>query len=358
MPVAALTPVAVAFVLTCWSRSSSSIWSCVARFSTRSGQAGAGHAAVRDGDLSPAPLAQASGEIGCLTQHFDAMAGAIRAHRPSSRPRCASAPDALHRLARIDPLTNPTNRRGMTEMLEPDHPRGTPGQPLRPAVAGCRSPQGRSTTAAAMVAGDETLTTLARVLEAACAPTTARHVGEATDSSCCSPLRRSHAGGDRHRVRADIEHGSAACGGDAFTVTIGACLAEPGGTSACRCCSTPTMRFIAPGRRAQPGRRDRRPLIGALHQAAASCEAEGAASPSTLAATRGQARRKRAVDLGEPLRDAKRQPLGRRTEGARPSHRPSWPGSRHKRAAGDRPRRAPAAGEAHHQDEPRCVRPR
>ena len=32
-----------------------------------------------------------------------------------------------------------------------------------------------------------------------------------------------------HRVRADIEHGSAACG-ERVTVTIGACLAEPGET--------------------------------------------------------------------------------------------------------------------------------
>lgn len=106
---------------------------------------------VRDGDLNPAPLAQASGEIGRLTQHFEAMAGAIRAHTAELEAKVRERTDALHRLARIDPLTNLTNRRGMSEMLEPR----SSARNARAAASACCGwmsiTSRRSTTAAAMV---------------------------------------------------------------------------------------------------------------------------------------------------------------------------------------------------------------
>lgn len=230
MPVAALTPVAVAFVLTLL------VALVLVHLVLRRlildplGRLEQAMLRVRDGDLSPAPLAPASGEIGRLTQHFEAMAGAIRAHTAELEAKVRERTDALHRLARIDPLTALTNRRGMSEMLEAEIIRaerqGSRFGLLWLDVDHFKDINDRRGHGA----GDEALMRLARVLEGCLRPydRAARWGGDeflVLLSPCDAVTLETIA----HRVRADIEHGSAACG-ERLTVTIGACLAEPGET--------------------------------------------------------------------------------------------------------------------------------
>nr|MBP7640377.1 GGDEF domain-containing protein [Thauera sp.] len=74
------------------------------------------------------------------------------------------------------------------------------------------------------------LTTLARVLEGCLRPyDRAARWGGDEFLVLLSPCDGATLEAIAHRVRADIEHGSAACG-ETFTVTVGACLAEPGET--------------------------------------------------------------------------------------------------------------------------------
>ncbi|WP_415259039.1 diguanylate cyclase domain-containing protein [Thauera phenylacetica] len=230
MPVAAFTPVAVGFVLTLL------VALILVHLLLRRlildplGRLEQAMLRVRDGDLSPAPLPQARGEIGRLTQHFGAMAGAIRAHTAELEAKVRERTDALHRLARIDPLTELTNRRGMTETLEAEITRaGRQGSRfglLWLDVDHFKEINDRRGHGA----GDEALTTLARVLEGCLRPyDRAARWGGDEFLVLLSPCDGATLEAIAHRVRADIEHGSAACG-ETFTVTVGACLAEPGET--------------------------------------------------------------------------------------------------------------------------------
>ena len=230
MPVAAFTPVAVAFVLTLL------VSLILVHLLLRRlildplGKLELAMLRVRDGDLSPAPLPQARGEIGRLTQHFDAMSGAIRAHTAELEAKVRERTEALHRLARIDPLTNLTNRRGMTEFLEAEITRaerqGSHFGLLWLDVDHFKEINDRRGHGA----GDEALTTLARVLESCLRPyDRAARWGGDEFLVLLSPCDAATLEAIATRVRADIEQGSAASG-EAFTVTVGACLAAPGET--------------------------------------------------------------------------------------------------------------------------------
>jgi diguanylate cyclase (GGDEF)-like protein len=72
---------------------------------------------MREGRLAAERLPAAEGEMGRLVDHFRAMAGAIASHTAELEDRVRERTEALHRLARIDPLTGLVNRRGMTELL-------------------------------------------------------------------------------------------------------------------------------------------------------------------------------------------------------------------------------------------------
>ncbi len=72
---------------------------------------------VRRGDLEQQPLPSGQGEVGRLIQHFAAMAAAIRDNTRQLEDKVRQRTEALERLARIDPLTQLLNRRGMTERL-------------------------------------------------------------------------------------------------------------------------------------------------------------------------------------------------------------------------------------------------
>jgi diguanylate cyclase (GGDEF)-like protein len=230
MPVAAFTPVAVAFVLTLLA-SLVLVHLLLRRLILDPlGKLELAMLRVRDGDLSPAPLPQARGEIGRLTQHFDAMAGAIRTHTAEFEAKVRERTDALHRLARIDPLTNLTNRRGMTEFLEAEITRaerqGSHFGLLWLDVDHFKEINDRRGHGA----GDEALTTLARVLESCLRPyDRAARWGGDEFLVLLSPCDAATLEAIATRVRADIEQGSAASG-EAFTVTVGACLAAPGET--------------------------------------------------------------------------------------------------------------------------------
>lgn len=183
---------------------------------------------VRDGDLNPAPLPNAEGEIGRLTQHFHAMAGATRAHTAELEARVRERTEALHRLARIDPLTGLINRRGMTELLDAEITRAERQRSCFGLLwldVDCFKEINDSCGHAA---GDDALTTLARLLEG-CLRSYDRAARWGGDeflvllSPCDMPTLESIAA----RVREDIEHGSPTHG-TAITVTVGACLAQPG----------------------------------------------------------------------------------------------------------------------------------
>ncbi len=73
---------------------------------------------VREGDLTPPVLPPASGEIAALNGHFIRMAAALRNHTDELENRVRERTRELHRLARLDSLTELLNRRGMSERLE------------------------------------------------------------------------------------------------------------------------------------------------------------------------------------------------------------------------------------------------
>ncbi|WP_018934647.1 diguanylate cyclase domain-containing protein [Thioalkalivibrio sp. ALJ24] len=77
-------------------------------------------ARIQAGDLRPVDLPQGRGEIGNLIRHYHAMADAIRNQTRNLETKVRERTDALHRLARKDPLTGLVNRRGMDELLD-DH---------------------------------------------------------------------------------------------------------------------------------------------------------------------------------------------------------------------------------------------
>lgn len=72
---------------------------------------------VRDGDLSEPDLPKGRGEIRELIEHFSSMSTAIRSHTQDLEEEVRGRTLALHKLARVDPLTELTNRRGMNEII-------------------------------------------------------------------------------------------------------------------------------------------------------------------------------------------------------------------------------------------------
>ncbi|MGC9457420.1 MAG: diguanylate cyclase domain-containing protein [Halothiobacillaceae bacterium] len=73
---------------------------------------------ARGGTPDPATLPAGQDELGALSRHFLKMVDAIREHTASLEEKIARRTEALNRLARIDPLTELANRRGMEEHLE------------------------------------------------------------------------------------------------------------------------------------------------------------------------------------------------------------------------------------------------
>ena len=74
--------------------------------------------AVREGDLPDKRRARGSGEMASLNLHFEAMANSIRNNTQQLENTVQERTEALHRLARLDHLTELLNRRGMNELLE------------------------------------------------------------------------------------------------------------------------------------------------------------------------------------------------------------------------------------------------
>ncbi|KAA0874121.1 sensor domain-containing diguanylate cyclase [Nitrincola tapanii] len=73
---------------------------------------------IQEGVAEPVDLPKAQGEMARLIEHFVAMAQAITQDRAQLEQKVEERTQALHRLARIDPVTELTNRRGMTERLQ------------------------------------------------------------------------------------------------------------------------------------------------------------------------------------------------------------------------------------------------
>lgn len=77
-------------------------------------------ARIQSGDLRPVELPEARGEIGRLMRHYQSMAEAIRNQTRNLETKVRERTEALHEMARKDPLTGLVNRRGMDELLD-DH---------------------------------------------------------------------------------------------------------------------------------------------------------------------------------------------------------------------------------------------
>lgn len=77
-------------------------------------------ARIQSGDLRPVELPDGRGEMGRLIRHYQGMADAIREQTRDLESKVRERTEALHRLARKDPLTGLINRRGMDELLD-DH---------------------------------------------------------------------------------------------------------------------------------------------------------------------------------------------------------------------------------------------
>lgn len=86
---------------------------------------------VGSGDLTLDTLPVGKGEIGQLIQHFASMSAAIRDNTRDLEAKVRERTESLHRQARIDPLTELANRRGMNELLDKEMERATrQGTPL------------------------------------------------------------------------------------------------------------------------------------------------------------------------------------------------------------------------------------
>ncbi len=74
--------------------------------------------ALKNGRYVRGDLPAASGEMARLVRHFSDMAHTIQAHTRELEDRVEARTAELNRLARVDPLTELPNRRGMQEALE------------------------------------------------------------------------------------------------------------------------------------------------------------------------------------------------------------------------------------------------
>ncbi|MHA7880278.1 MAG: sensor domain-containing diguanylate cyclase [Saccharospirillum sp.] len=73
---------------------------------------------LQDGQLDTAQLPEGQGEMGKLIRIFSNMADAISKQKRDLEERVQQRTKALEELARLDPLTNLFNRRGITEIIE------------------------------------------------------------------------------------------------------------------------------------------------------------------------------------------------------------------------------------------------
>ncbi|MFB4204978.1 hypothetical protein KBTX_01517 [wastewater metagenome] len=183
---------------------------------------------VRRGDLTPAALPSAPGEIGRLIQHFDSMAGAIRSQTSELERKVAERTEALHNLARIDPLTELSNRRGMTELIVETIARSTRDHHAFGVIwldldhfKSLNDSLGHS-------AGDRALTEVARLLRASLRDYDhAARWGGDEFLVLLSPCDARILGQIAERIRASIESDARSVG-QPLTVSVGAYLARPG----------------------------------------------------------------------------------------------------------------------------------
>lgn len=185
---------------------------------------------VRDGNLAPQQLPTGKGEIGRLIQHFGAMAEGINNHTRELEDKVRERTVALHKLARLDPLTDLVNRRGMTELLSTEVERirrhGTTFGVIWLDVDNFK----QLNDSCGHMAGDQALTDIADALRASIRPydQAARWGGDEflVVLSPCDGDTLETIGG---RIRARIESGVGQSGVE-LTVSVGGYLAQPADT--------------------------------------------------------------------------------------------------------------------------------
>ncbi|WP_163557280.1 sensor domain-containing diguanylate cyclase [Halomonas sp. NO4] len=227
MPLSSFTPVAVVFVLTllvtllvfhlALRRQLLAPMAALERAMTR----------VREGDFTVTPLPRARGEMARLMQHFQAMAKAIGSHTEELEQRVRERTEELERVAIRDPLTGLMNRRGMQALLEEELERAQ----REASVFGLlwldldHFKQVNDTRGHA--AGDHALKAVADVLRAGLRPyDKASRWGGDEFLVLLSPCDATVLDRIAERLRRDV---AASVGdGSPITISIGACLGEPG----------------------------------------------------------------------------------------------------------------------------------
>ncbi|MFA5494631.1 MAG: sensor domain-containing diguanylate cyclase [Porticoccaceae bacterium] len=183
---------------------------------------------VRDGNLHPQYLPEGKGEMGRLVAHFRAMAEALAVHTEELEDKVQERTEALHQLARVDALTGLINRRGMTELLTEQVAQAErEGRPF--GVLWCDVDDFKELNdSRGHVVGDLALCEVARLLRSCIRPY--EHPGRWGGDEflvLLAPCDRAILATIAERARSVIEAEMAARGLP-VTISVGACLAEPG----------------------------------------------------------------------------------------------------------------------------------
>ncbi len=186
---------------------------------------------VREGDYSAPPLPRTAGEIGRLMAHFESMAEAIGSQTRTLEDQVRDRTEALHLLARIDPLTELYNRRGMTELIEQEITRarrhGKSFGLLWLDIDWFKQVNDRFGHAE----GDRVLAAVARLLRANIRPYDSPGRWGGDEFLVLVPESGADSvAGTGERIRAAIAEGLRLPSGDPVTVSVGAYLAAPGET--------------------------------------------------------------------------------------------------------------------------------
>ena len=183
---------------------------------------------VGSGDLTLDTLPAGKGEIGQVIQHFASMSAAIRDNTRDLEAKVRERTESLHRQARIDPLTELANRRGMNELLDKEMERaarqGTPLCLIWLDVDNFKE----LNDSLGHAAGDNALSEVAQKLRETIRPYdhAARWGGDEfliLLPNCDQQVMS----GIAERIRASIERDLCHLG-QTVTVSVGACQAMPG----------------------------------------------------------------------------------------------------------------------------------
>ena len=173
-------------------------------------------------------LPRGSGEMGQLIRHFGDMADEVTRHTEALEAKVRERTEELERLARVDVLTGLLNRRGMTLLLEEQTARAARDNLAFGLIWLDLDRFKEINDGAGHAAGDQALCEVARVLEAGLRryDHAARWGGDEF-LVLLTPCEVDELTAIAHRLRREIAEQAHYPGGG-VTVSVGACLAQPG----------------------------------------------------------------------------------------------------------------------------------